>query len=158
MKLLLIEDNAPLAHWLSEALRRAQEEWQQAGQIRLAKAMEGEGLQWVLSIGEMLSKRGGYNPLLMRAMQILMPLSCDIDADGNVVWKEGTGGQFLVNPEGAVRLGSWGSVVVAGLTLDQAVEKMRGLVNTPITLTILRKEADGNWRLARDANLLTVQE
>ncbi len=26
------------------------------------------------------------------------------------------------------------------------------------TLTILRKEADGRWRLARDANLLTVQE
>ena len=25
-------------------------------------------------------------------------------------------------------------------------------------LTILRKEADGAWRLARDANLLTVQE
>jgi uncharacterized protein (TIGR02246 family) len=26
------------------------------------------------------------------------------------------------------------------------------------TLTILRKESDGRWRLARDANLLTVQE
>ena len=26
------------------------------------------------------------------------------------------------------------------------------------TLTILRKEADGKWRLARDANLLTVQK
>ena len=26
------------------------------------------------------------------------------------------------------------------------------------TLTILRKEADGKWRLARDANLLTAQE
>jgi uncharacterized protein (TIGR02246 family) len=26
------------------------------------------------------------------------------------------------------------------------------------TLTILRKEPDGRWRLARDANLLTVQE
>lgn len=63
-----------------------------------AKAMDGEGLQWVLSVGEMLSKRGGYNPLIMRAMQILMPLSCDIDADGNVIWKEGTGGQYLVNP------------------------------------------------------------
>lgn len=25
------------------------------------------------------------------------------------------------------------------------------------TLSILRKEADGNWRLARDANLLTVE-
>ena len=26
------------------------------------------------------------------------------------------------------------------------------------TLTILRKESDGKWRLSRDANLLTVQE
>ena len=26
------------------------------------------------------------------------------------------------------------------------------------TLTILRKESDGKWRLARDANLLTAQE
>lgn len=26
------------------------------------------------------------------------------------------------------------------------------------TLTILRKEPDGKWRLARDANMLTVQE
>jgi uncharacterized protein (TIGR02246 family) len=26
------------------------------------------------------------------------------------------------------------------------------------TLTILRKESDGRWRLARDANLLTVEE
>ena len=25
------------------------------------------------------------------------------------------------------------------------------------TLTLLRKEADGHWRLARDANLLTAQ-
>jgi len=25
------------------------------------------------------------------------------------------------------------------------------------TLTLLRKEADGNWRLARDANLMTVR-
>jgi ketosteroid isomerase-like protein len=25
------------------------------------------------------------------------------------------------------------------------------------TLTILRKEPDGHWRLARDANLLTVE-
>jgi len=26
------------------------------------------------------------------------------------------------------------------------------------TLTILRKEADGKWRLARDANLLTEEK
>lgn len=63
-----------------------------------AKAIEGEGLEHVLLMGEKLSKRGGYNPLIMRAMQILMPLSCTIDADGNVTWEEGTGGQYIVNP------------------------------------------------------------
>src|ERR1700736_4240461 len=31
---------------------------------------------------------------------------------------------------------------IVGLTLEQAVEKMRGPVNTPITLTILRKGVD----------------
>ena len=31
---------------------------------------------------------------------------------------------------------------IVGLTLEQAVEKMRGPVNTPITLTIVRKGVD----------------
>ncbi|HYH68649.1 MAG TPA: polysaccharide biosynthesis/export family protein, partial [Urbifossiella sp.] len=34
-------------------------------------------------------------------------------------------GQFLVGQDGMVRLASWGSVMVAGLTLDQAVEAVR---------------------------------
>lgn len=35
------------------------------------------------------------------------------------------GGPFLVNPSGEVRLGFWGSVMVAGLTLDQTAEAIR---------------------------------
>ncbi|MDT9155957.1 PDZ domain-containing protein, partial [Escherichia coli] len=31
---------------------------------------------------------------------------------------------------------------VQGMTLNQAVEKMRGAVNTPITLTVVRKGQD----------------
>ena len=31
---------------------------------------------------------------------------------------------------------------IVGLTLEQAVEKMRGPVNTPITLTVVRKGVD----------------
>jgi polysaccharide export outer membrane protein len=34
-------------------------------------------------------------------------------------------GQHLVNPDGTVRLGIWGSVPIAGLTLDQATEAVR---------------------------------
>ena len=35
---------------------------------------------------------------------------------------------------------------VQGLTLNQAVDKMRGPVNSPVTLTIQRKEQDGSVR------------
>ncbi|MFO0799142.1 MAG: polysaccharide biosynthesis/export family protein [Gemmataceae bacterium] len=58
-----------------------------------------------------------------------------IGNDGKAVKKDATkdlpvqaingGGPFLVNPDGTVRLGFWGSVMVAGLTLDQAVEAIR---------------------------------
>ncbi len=45
---------------------------------------------------------------------------------------------------------------VRGLTLQEAVEKMRGLVNTPIVLTILRKGADKalKIRIVRDTIVL----
>lgn len=45
------------------------------------------------------------------------------------------GGPFLVNPDGTVRLGYWGSVMVAGLTLDQAVEAIRQHLVRSETLT-----------------------
>src|SRR5581483_7107985 len=34
-------------------------------------------------------------------------------------------GQFMVNPSGTVHLGFWGSVPVAGLTLEQAADAIR---------------------------------
>ncbi|HVZ93115.1 MAG TPA: hypothetical protein VG797_01250 [Phycisphaerales bacterium] len=63
-----------------------------------AKAVEGDTLEWSLQLGEMVAKRGGYNPLIMRAMQTLTPISCDIDEDGLVTWYEGTSGDLVVNP------------------------------------------------------------
>jgi len=54
-------------------------------------------------------------------------------------------------------LGNWAYVraylQVAVTTPGSAPVKRAGY-----TLTILRKEPDGKWRLARDANLLTLQE
>ncbi len=55
----------------------------------------------------------------------------DPDIEGQKKWAterlpvQPISGQFLVNSDGTVRLGAWGSVPVAGLTLDQAAEAVR---------------------------------
>ena len=46
---------------------------------------------------------------------------------------------------------------VRGLTLQQAVEKMRGLVNTPIILTVLRKGADKPLKITIVRAIITVK-
>jgi uncharacterized protein (TIGR02246 family) len=53
-------------------------------------------------------------------------------------------------------LGSWAFL---RSHIDMRVTPPTGepIHRTGNTLTLLRKEADGRWRLARDANLLTVQ-
>lgn len=61
------------------------------------QAVKDEELEQILQAGEEISKRGGYNPLIMRAMQVFMDLSADIDADGNITWREDLGGEFKVN-------------------------------------------------------------
>lgn len=63
------------------------------------KALDGAELERVLRLGETISKRGKYNPLIMRAMQVFGELSADIDENGNVTWHAGTKGKYLVNPD-----------------------------------------------------------
>ncbi|MDX2115602.1 MAG: hypothetical protein SFZ24_08280 [Planctomycetota bacterium] len=63
------------------------------------KAISGADLERVLKMGEEISKRGKRNPLIMRAMQVFMDLSCDIDSDGVITWREDTEGQYVVNTE-----------------------------------------------------------
>ena len=63
------------------------------------KAVEGAELELILKLGEELSRRGKRNPLILRAMQIFMQLSCDIDENGIITWYDNNKGQFLVNPD-----------------------------------------------------------
>lgn len=66
-------------------------------------AMKGRGLEEVLYMMEKISARGGYNPLIMRAMQIQVPLSATIDANGEVKWYESaTAGEILVNRDNEI--------------------------------------------------------
>lgn len=62
------------------------------------KAVSGADLEEVLRLGEELARRGKRNPLVVRAMQVFMTLSCDIDENGVITWYDSDKGQHLVNP------------------------------------------------------------
>jgi uncharacterized protein (TIGR02246 family) len=54
-------------------------------------------------------------------------------------------------------LGDW-AYMRTHITVTMTPPNGAAVTRSGYTLTILRKEADGQWRLARDANLLTVQK
>lgn len=64
-----------------------------------AEAVEGEQLEQVLYMMELIAERGGHNPLVMRAMQVEQELSADIDENGVVTWRPDLEGEYVVNPK-----------------------------------------------------------
>lgn len=62
-----------------------------------ATAAAGEDLEQILYLMEHISSRGGYNPIICRAMQVGVDLSADIDEDGVVTWRNDLEGQHIVS-------------------------------------------------------------
>jgi hypothetical protein len=62
-------------------------------------AVKGRQLQEILYMMEKISARGKHDPKIMRSMQIMDPLSCSIDENGDVHWYQNLEGQYIVNPE-----------------------------------------------------------
>ncbi|MBL9030829.1 MAG: hypothetical protein JNM80_03870 [Phycisphaerae bacterium] len=63
------------------------------------QAVQGRELEEVLHMMEKISARGKRDPAIMRSMQIMEPLSCSIDANGDVHWYNNLEGQHVVNPK-----------------------------------------------------------
>lgn len=61
------------------------------------KALDGVNLEQVLSLGEMISKRGKRDPIIMRAMQVWTTLTADIDEFGRVTWYPNDKGKFKIS-------------------------------------------------------------
>jgi hypothetical protein len=66
------------------------------------RPVEGYELEQALFQMEKLSARGGYNPLIMRAMQVQQPLSATIDENGEVNWYPDLSGEIIVNRAGEI--------------------------------------------------------
>jgi len=60
-------------------------------------AVKGVQLEMVLHLMEKASAMGKKDPAIMRAMQIMEPLSADIDENGEVHWHQSESGQYLLN-------------------------------------------------------------
>lgn len=65
-------------------------------------AAKDRELEEVLFQMEKISARGKHPKEIMRSMQIMEPLSCTIDENGDVHWYNNESGQFLVNPQDKV--------------------------------------------------------
>jgi hypothetical protein len=66
-------------------------------------AVKERPLEEILFDMEKISARGGYDPKIMRSMQVDDPLSCTIDEKtGDVTWFQDESGQYIVNPKGQI--------------------------------------------------------
>jgi hypothetical protein len=89
----------------------------------LDRPVEGLALERVLAMMECISARGGYNPLIMRAMQIQQPLSATVLPSGEVKWyPDATSGEILVNRER--------EILTFDYRLANQVRFSRGVANT----------------------------
>jgi hypothetical protein len=62
------------------------------------QAVAGRDLEEVLYLMELISERGGHDPRIMRAMQIMEPLSVDLDENGRVTaMYQSDEGEVVVN-------------------------------------------------------------
>lgn len=62
------------------------------------QAVQGRELENILYDAELISERGGHDPRLLRAMQLMEPLSVDLDENGRVAaMYQNTDGEVIIN-------------------------------------------------------------
>lgn len=102
------------------------------------QAVKGRGLEEVLYMMERISARGGYDPLIMRSMQIQVPLSATIDANGEVrFYADATSGEILVNRDN--------EILTFNATTAAQVKFSRGTANTIQELQALMGYKELEW-------------
>ncbi|MGQ0627843.1 MAG: hypothetical protein ACT4PL_07055 [Phycisphaerales bacterium] len=86
-------------------------------------AVKGEGLEKIKIDMENASRQANRSPFIMHAMQVAVPLSCNIDENGAVTWFQDSSGTYQVNPAGRILT----------LTANEAMKYKfgRGIAATP---------------------------
>lgn len=104
----------------------------------LDRPVEGLELEESLAQMERISSRGGYDTLIMRAMQIQQPLSATVLPTGEVKWYgDATSGDIVVNRTG--------EILTFDHVLADKVKFSRGTADTLEELTTLLGYKEINW-------------
>ena len=104
----------------------------------LDKPVEGFELEKVLAQMEETSRLGGWDPILMRAMQIQQPVSADIDENGNVKF-------YPDAHSGAIRVNEEGRILTLSADLALKIKFSRGTADTLEELTKLMGYQELGW-------------
>ncbi|RMD63178.1 MAG: hypothetical protein D6824_05715, partial [Planctomycetota bacterium] len=116
------------------------------------QSMQGPQLERFLKQAEGWARNGGHDPLLLRAMQVPTDLSCDIDQNGVVHWRNDLQGQYVVSTKEGDHI----------LTLNSLEAVKYGLANgvadTKDELAKLLGAVDGEWvEVGQDADAYQKQ-
>ncbi len=101
-------------------------------------------LQALLVMMEGISKRGDHSPLIMRSMQVQVPLSATVDANGEVhFYQDATSGTILVNRPH--------EILTFNAKSAEEIKFSKGTAATLAELTTRMGRGELNWIGARDA-------
>lgn len=106
-----------------------------SGNLVMSRGVE---LESALALMEKVSRQAGYDPLIMRSMQIPVPVSATIYPDGSVkFWEDETSGEILVNRAGEI-------LTLNSVTAAQ-IKFSKGTADTLSDLTKLMGYAELDW-------------
>lgn len=97
------------------------------------QAMEGEALEQLLIWMERVSEWGRKHPFVMRAMQVYMDLSADIDEQGRITWRDDLRGEHIVNTKN--RILSMDSIQAVRFGIAQGVAQTKDELAKAMGLT-----------------------
>ncbi len=116
------------------------------------QAVSGRGLEQVLYQMERISARGGYDPLIMRSMQIQVPLSASIDANGEVrFYPDATSGDILVNRDNEILTFNANSAAQVKFSRGTAntIQELQALMGYQELEWVGVQERGYNWPISR---------
>jgi len=111
------------------------------------QSLQGPELERLLKQAEGWARNGGHDPLLLRAMQVPTDLSCDIDANGVVHWRNDLQGQYIVSTKEGEHILTLNSLDAVKYGLAS------GVADTKDELARLLGAVDGEWvEVGKDAD------
>ena len=126
---------------------------------RAGAALAGEDLETYLGVGAEVARRGGRDPLVVRAMQTPTEVTFDEPEGSAPVLREGPGGRAVLNPPGAILTLSAERAERVGVSLGRAdsLPELLALLGVPDDARVITALENDQDRFRDRAHLAAQQ-